>query len=391
MKEHLGIITNDTSTTQFSFLVSPMKNKASIEKENYVALDHPVLGENHLILAHVNEIKSYEEIVGSSIRDKTGRIIATANTLGYVNIKEDARPLQKLLSPPSPGGRVYLPYAEFLEDTFSRNLDGQPFKHPLHIGKLEATATSLTGKIKPINFYIDAENFTNKHSLIAAMDGAGKTHTATIIIEEIANKTTHPIVILDPHGEYTTINTPKKTTKTKPPSTVTITNDTGKWNPKPTEKTKEETLKALTNNVKPNQTTILNSKGAPPEERKNFFNYCIAALWNSRLKNTTKPFLLVAENAETLNRETLENITSEGTKTGVTTIIISKHPTEIGGKILSQTSTQIIGRTIDKNDIEYLENSTLEKTKQLPKLKTGQWIINSITMPQPTEITVRES
>ncbi len=41
IKEHFGLVTNDTSTTQLSFLVSPPKNRESIEKQNIICFNHP--------------------------------------------------------------------------------------------------------------------------------------------------------------------------------------------------------------------------------------------------------------------------------------------------------------------------------------------------------------
>src|SRR5208282_4621333 len=45
IKEHFGIVTNDTNTTQFNFLISPPKNRESIEKQDIVCLDHPTYGD----------------------------------------------------------------------------------------------------------------------------------------------------------------------------------------------------------------------------------------------------------------------------------------------------------------------------------------------------------
>jgi hypothetical protein len=58
IKEHIGMVTNDTSTTHISFLVSPLKNKTSMEKAEYIILDHPTKGETNPIIAEVTEIKS---------------------------------------------------------------------------------------------------------------------------------------------------------------------------------------------------------------------------------------------------------------------------------------------------------------------------------------------
>jgi DNA helicase HerA-like ATPase len=373
IKEHIGMVTNDTSTTHISFLVSPLKNKTSMEKAEYVILDHPTKGETCPIIAEVTEVKGYEEVVGSTLGDKNaGNLIATAQIIGYINLQEENRPIRKLLTPPIPGSRVYLPYAEFLEDTFTRDTNGKPYTTPIHIGTMEATATTTTKENKkPVDYYLNAEDITTKHTLITATDGAGKTHTATIIIEEIANKTQHAIVIIDPYGEYNTIaeHTNKPFQK--------ITNS-------------DKTTKDLTKTIKPNQITTLNAEGLTSEEKQNLYTHYSKTLWKARLEKTIPPLLLVVEDAETLKNETLEAIAYEGTKHGIALILITKHPTELGGKILTQTATQIMGRTTDKDDLDYLKNMAQEKAPLLPQLKQGQWIINSINTTQPTQVHTRE-
>jgi DNA helicase HerA-like ATPase len=374
IKEQIGMVTNDTSTTHIGFLVSPLKNKTSMEKAEYVILDHPAKGETNPVIAEVTEVKGYEEVVGSTLGDKNaGNLIATAQIIGYVNLTEENRPMQKLLTPPIPGSRVYLPYAEFLEDTFTRDTNGKPYTTPIHIGTMEATATTTTENKKPVDYYLNAEDITTKHTLITAADGAGKTHTATIIIEEIANKTQHAIAILDPYGEYNTIaeHTNKPFQKVTPNS--------------------DKTTKDLTRAIKPNQITTLNAEGLTPEEKQNLYTHYLKNIWKARLEKTVPPLLLVVEDAETLKDETLEAMAYEGTKHGLALILIAKHPTELGGKTLTQTTTQIIGRTTDKDDIEYLKNMAMEKATLLPQLKQGEWIINSLTTTQPTQIRVKQS
>src|SRR3989304_1302490 len=369
IKEHIGIVTNDTSTTHISFLISPQKNKTSLEKAENIILGHRTKGETNPIIAEVIEIKGYEEVVGSTPGDKNaGNLIATAQILGYINLQEENRPIPKLFTTPIPGSRLYLPYAEFLEDTFTRDTNGKLYTTPIHIGTMEATATTTKENKKPVDYYLNAEDITTKHTLITATDGAGKTHTATIIIEEIANKTQHAIVILDPYSEYNTIKEHAK----KPVQTIT---------PNP-DKTTKDPAKA----IKPNQITTLNAEGLTPEEKQNLYTHYLKNIWKARIEKTTPPLLLVVEDAETLKNETLEAIAYEGTKHGIALILIAKHPTELSGKILTQTTTQIIGRTTDKDDLDYLKNMAMEKTALLPQLRQGEWIINSTTTTQPTQI-----
>ena len=135
------------------------------------------------------------------------KTIARTEIRGCVDLRDPQRKvLQQLLIPPNPGSKVYLPYFQFLEDVFTRNERGVTFESVLHIGKQNFSANSANGGNKPLNFYLNAVDLMHQHILIHARSlGQGKPHTATVIIEELANKTDVPIVILDPYGEYTTI------------------------------------------------------------------------------------------------------------------------------------------------------------------------------------------
>jgi DNA helicase HerA-like ATPase len=371
MKEQIGIVTNDTSTKQLSFLISPLKNKTTVEEKEYILFDHPTNGETSQILAEVTEIRSYEEIGGTSLTDKTaGNRIATAQILGYINLQDENRPLHKLLTPPNPGSRIYLPYNEFLTDTLKRDNDGKPYQTPISIGTTQTTALTITNENKqPIQIHLDAQTITRTHTLITATDGTGKTHTAKLIAKEIREKTQTPIIIMDPYNEY-------KQNTSSLAQTVT---------PNP-----DKNPKDATKHVKPNQTTILTAEGLTPKEKQNLYHQHLTQLWKARQEKSVPPLLLIAEDAETLKGETLDEIAYAGTKNGIALILITKHPAELGGKILSQTTAQIMGRTTDKTDLDYLANVAGEKAALLPSLTRGQWIISSATMTLPVQMQIHE-
>jgi DNA helicase HerA-like ATPase len=206
LKEHVGIVTSDTSTVQFSFFVTPLKNKTWLGKEDYVMVDHPVFGELCPLLAVVKEIRNYEEVVGTTVNEKRVETLAAAEILGYVDLRNpETRPLRKSFVPPSPGSKVYLPYLEFLEDVFLRDFDGRSFVHALHVGTLESRATYRNGDAGSLSFCLNAEDFMRQHFLVAGMTGTGKTHAAAVVVEELANKTDLPVVVLDSFGEYVTV------------------------------------------------------------------------------------------------------------------------------------------------------------------------------------------
>ena len=216
IKEHFGIVANDTSTSQFNFLISPPKNRETIEKHDIICFNHPKYGEACQVLAEVKEITSYEEVAGSTIGERVGKMLATAKMIGYFDLRGEAHPFAKLLAPPNPGSRVYMPYASFLEDALNRGANGEAYARLLHLGKTEIAAASKEAGEQQVNCYLDAVGLTTKHTLICGMDGAGKTHLASVIIEELANKTCHPIVVLDPNNEYSTVGVASKLEKNYP-------------------------------------------------------------------------------------------------------------------------------------------------------------------------------
>jgi DNA helicase HerA-like ATPase len=418
VKEHCGLVTNDTGTDQFSFLISPLKNRAAVEKESYIAIDHPVYGDAFPVLAVVKEIKSYEEVAGSTLGDRIGKMLATAEVVGFVDARENDRQLRKLLIPPNPGSRVFMPYAEFVEDTYGRDPKGKTFRPALHIGKIDAYATATNNEIKQIRFFLDPKELMNGHSLIAAIGGAGKTHTATILVEELANKTEHPTVILDPYGEYGGIYTPipgtpaaaeypfsfnvsvltanppaaDKSAEENPdsPHQLSVKVLPRQWAAQPNEKTEREIKSALEESIKANRVTIVNAAGLSIQDRKALFESCLKALLKSRLEAKTEPVFVVIEDAEDLKRELLEEIAHEGRKTGIRLCLLSTHPSELGGKVLSHMATQFLGKTTDRDDIEYLKNMARDAAALLPQLMVGELIINRIRTKQPMQVAVRK-
>jgi hypothetical protein len=429
LREHVGIVTSDTTTSRFGFFVTSLKNRAWVGMEDYVMVDHPVFGDACPLLAVVKEVRNYEEVVGTTVNEKSVETVATSEILGYVDLRDaEARPLRKLTVPPSPGSKVYLPSYEFLEDILLRDLKGKPFSHPLNLGTLQSQAVAKSGDVKPLKFCLNAEDLFQQHMLIAGVSGSGKTHTAAVIVEELANKTHYPVVILDPHSEYLTVgfagnhllevgaddpaalksypfdfrvslytHDPEIATKTlkklevpsETRSRFAISSAPSEWSSACNEKTEAKKKEALKDAVQAGQITIFDANGIPDDERSNFFTCCAKALWQSRVEGTIDRFILVVEDSATIGAKTLEKIASEGRKAGVSLCLLSQHPTEIDKAVLSQMSDQLIGRTTDSNDLDYLKNMAGEKYALLPQLTRGEWLANGMTFVRPTAVLVR--
>jgi DNA helicase HerA-like ATPase len=424
-KEHLGIATSETTADQFHFFVTPLMSQVRVENGAYVLIDHPVLGEACPVLAMVTEMKNYEEVVGTTIgENKSIRIMALGETIGYIDLRQpEIRPLRRLSVPLNPGSKVYLPYAAFLEDLFMRTFDGSRFHHAIHVGKLESYAHCGKNEFQQLNFYVDAEDFTEQHFLIAAISGAGKTHTAAVIVEELANKTDYPVVILDSYGEYTKIGLPGRRFEEQVHAghvspqeypfdfnVVVYASDTARVKDDlerqgitrsedslsvlpvfegASKNAEGELSRHLREGVHPNQVTVIDASGLTLAERQRLFSSCVKELWDSRVEQRIEPFLLVADEAEAIERRRLERIASEGRKRGCMMCLLSQHPTQIDGSILSQVSTHVVGRITEPRDLDYFSKLFFEP-RRLSALRRGEWLVNGITQKHQTKVLVRE-
>jgi DNA helicase HerA-like ATPase len=364
IREHFGLVSNDTHTGQFCFLVSPPKSRRSLEKYNYVLVDHPLFGETCQVLAVITDITSYEEVAGSTIGDKMGKMLATAEIIGFVDLRNEIRPLNKVLIPPNPGCRVYVPLKKFLEDTLNRNTKGEVFKTPILIGTLEGLSAEEAGANSEVKCFIDAQDFTSKHSIITSVTGAGKTHLAKLLIQEMSGKTSAQIILFDPYNEYSDTSNPLL---------------------KKIEAKAKTDKDSLDKEVKKGEMTVLNAQGLASEEKRAFYLQSLQQLLKLRLEERIKPLFIIIEEAENLKGEVLNQVVAEGRKIGVFVCLLTTNPAELGGKIFSQMGHQIIGKTTNKEDIEYLSNLVGVKNV-LPELTVGEWIINGISKNRPTKM-----
>jgi DNA helicase HerA-like ATPase len=363
IKEHFGLITNDTNTRQFSFLISPPKSRPPPQQKDYIVIDHPIYGDSSQIIAKIIEISSYEEVAGSTINDRLGKMLATAHIIGFVNSQNDLVPLQKLELPPNPGGRIYMPYKSFLEDIFSRNQKGARYEEPLCIGKEENKALTPEWEHLQLDYNLNADYIVGMHTLIAAVNGAGKTTTTKTLLYELCQKTTIPIVIIDPNGEYTDLQAGTYTTSVH--SAV-------KEIPKP----------------KPSHITIITGQSQTLKEKNENLAQALTAMSKARVEKTTPQFLLIIEDAENLMGQLQEIVT---VKTGITTILITSRPTDLGPKILAQMGNQIIGKTADPTDIAYLKAILNCTEQEITILNQGEFIVDSLNKPQPTKVQIKNS
>ncbi len=101
--------------------------------------------------------------------------------------------LDTLRYPPKPATSAYRPDSEDL----ARVLIGD-----LNENQISAIDIATLSNRPDIDVKVDGHSIVSRHLAILAMTGAGKSWAARRIIEELSNKN-YPMIVFDPHGDYT--------------------------------------------------------------------------------------------------------------------------------------------------------------------------------------------
>ncbi len=99
--------------------------------------------------------------------------------------------LDSLRYPPKPATSAYRPDSKDLERVLVGNLNED-----------SAMDVAFLSNRSNVDVQINGHSIVTRHLAILAMTGAGKSWAARRIIEQLASKN-YPIVIFDPHGDYT--------------------------------------------------------------------------------------------------------------------------------------------------------------------------------------------
>ncbi|MFH1456423.1 MAG: ATP-binding protein [archaeon] len=176
----LGKIIGKLSTTDFKFEV---KDRA--RKFDYIQVIH---NKGFYVLAQIIEIEKDNECT-----------IAKCKVIGYRN-KENR--LCGLKFPLEPNSEVLK-----ADDEFVKVILGLEEKNNY------AYFGSLEGR-DDLKVYLDLNKLLTKHVAVLAKSGSGKSYNVGVILEELLERKV-PMVIIDPHGEYSTLQFPNPKDKEK--------------------------------------------------------------------------------------------------------------------------------------------------------------------------------
>src|SRR5213592_89336 len=185
----VGVIYGDVGTTAFRSSVVD-----AIERYEFVQVAHETCGE---VLGRVDEIERKTDLSldraqllgdGDPV-DVEERVSAQVSVIGY---RDDRGLLQVPRTPFRAGEPVYKAETSTIQEVIGLEEDK---KHGAYVGL-------LAGHNVPV--YLDINAMVQKHVSILAKTGGGKSYVAGVLIEELMK---HRVtsVILDPHGEYSSL------------------------------------------------------------------------------------------------------------------------------------------------------------------------------------------
>lgn len=163
----LGKISDKTTTKEFNFIA-----EARVKKLQYVTVKDP---EGHWTLGYIDNIVRYK--VDS---------VATVSVIGF----RDSRGFLKTPAIPfEPDTPIYAADEDIIREVLGIEDKG------LYVGILEGYNLKVNLPIKHI---------ITKHLAVLAKTGAGKSYAVGVLLEELVENEV-PVVVIDPHGEYSTL------------------------------------------------------------------------------------------------------------------------------------------------------------------------------------------
>lgn len=192
-RDSIGIIFGTTSSLNFNFAVS---DSTAVKRMDYVKVWHESDGWTLAQVVNITRTSDAFQLdnavvaaTGGNIGEVREKIVADVSVIG-------SRGTDGLLRAPktpfSPGDKVF-------------SADSDLIKQTLGLGQGDVYMGMLDGQ--DISVYLDSTHLVQKHCSILAMTGSGKSYTAGVIMEELLEKRI-PLVIIDPHGEYSSLRFP---------------------------------------------------------------------------------------------------------------------------------------------------------------------------------------
>jgi uncharacterized protein len=171
----IGQLTGSVKPSEFDL---KLRDK-TVGKGAFIKVKHPVHG---FILARIDSLKTYMDDFDESETQ------AHAFTVGYFENGQVLTPR----TPFNPNEKVFPADRKIISDVLSL---GHRREGSIYLGLLEGS---------DIPVYLEIKKTIGKHVSVLAKTGAGKSYAVAVMLEELL-KNNVPIVVIDPHGEYSSL------------------------------------------------------------------------------------------------------------------------------------------------------------------------------------------
>lgn len=207
---------------------------------------------------------------------------------------------------------------------------------------------------------------------IVGKPGSGKSYTVGVIIEEFLKKGV-PVVVIDPHGEYSSLKIPgsPSDSEIKPRSYVDQVLEFGDPQINPGVDLGLDALKAADPEdlVVPGQCTIINLRGIVEERQVEIVSEVLDKLFQASITRKVKPFYCFMDEAHRFagkerrsTTEFVKRFAQEGRKFGANLVVVTQRPQLLDTTVRGLVGTWIIHRVTDPNDLRIvLESGGLGK------------------------------
>ncbi|RLI58693.1 MAG: hypothetical protein DRO67_10480 [Candidatus Asgardarchaeum californiense] len=194
----VGIIYGDVGSTEFNFTV----DNHNLRKFDYVSAPH----KEGYILAQVMDIKRY-----SDLSFEQAKTLKSTGELPYIDSKVSA--YADVIGYRDKRGHLQVPRTPFEAGVRITTADEELIRHVLglHADKQSGAYIGLL-KGHELPVYLNIDSLVQKHICILAKTGGGKSYACGVLVEELLKKKV-PMVIIDTHGEYTSLAKPNKDKK----------------------------------------------------------------------------------------------------------------------------------------------------------------------------------
>jgi len=194
----VGIIYGDVGSTEFNFIVDGY----NLRKFDYVAAPH----KEGYILAQVMDIKRYSDLTFD-----TAKHLKNTGELPYIH--SDVSAYAEVIGYRDKRGHILVPRTPFETGSRITSAEEGLIRHVLGLHADKGSGAYI-GLLKGHNLpvYLNIDSLVQKHICILAKTGGGKSYACGVLVEELLKKKI-PMVIIDTHGEYISLNQPNKDKK----------------------------------------------------------------------------------------------------------------------------------------------------------------------------------